>query len=65
MNTIVQQMLKPTTETYPVAAPCPSGSPSASRPVGATATGIGEILGMRVGCWQPPVHIGFSLPVSP
>jgi hypothetical protein len=56
MNTIVQQMLKPATETYRATGPRSAGSP--------TATGIGEILSMRVGCWQAPVHIGFSLPVA-
>jgi len=64
MNRIVQELLKPATETNPVTAPRSANSPGASRPVGATATGIGEILRMRVGCWQAPVHIGFSLPVS-
>jgi len=60
----VHQLLKPATENHPVTAPRPAGSPSTSRPIDATATGIGELLNMRVGCWQAPVHIGCTLPVS-
>ncbi len=60
MNTIVQQTLKPATETLPRDGARWASSRSTSRPAGATATGISEILAMRVGCWQAPVNIGIS-----
>jgi hypothetical protein len=60
----VQQLLKPATETHPVTATRSASPQGTSRPVSVVATGIGEILKMRVGCWQAPMHIGFSLPVS-
>ena len=60
MNRSVLQQPKPATETLPVTAAHSASSPNTSRPVGDVATGIIEILAMRVGCWQAPVHIAIS-----
>ena len=64
MNTIVQQTLKPATENYPVTESRWASSRSARRPAGATATGISEVLAMRVGCWQAPVNVGIDLRIA-
>lgn len=60
MITMFQQRLKtniPTTPA-PAAAAVTSGPPA--RPVTATSTGVGEILALHVGCWQPPIHVGIE-----
>jgi hypothetical protein len=59
MNTATRQTLKPATESYPVSAPRPAHAPCTTR-----AIGIGDILGLKVGCWQPPVLVGRSLPIG-
>jgi hypothetical protein len=64
MITMFQQRLKiriPTTQA-PAAATATSGPPAG--PVTATSTGVGEILALRVGCWQAPVHVGIELPIA-
>ena len=63
MNTDLQQTLKPAVESYLVTGDR-GACPSESRPVGAVATGIGEILAMRVGCWRAPVNPGVDLPIA-
>lgn len=62
MNTDLQQTLKSAMESYLVTDR--GACSSESRPVGAVATGIGEILAMRVGCWQAPVNVGVDLPIA-
>ena len=64
MNTTFNKLLKPAMETHLVTATRSAGLPSESRPVGAVATGIGEILAMRVGCWRAPVNSGVDLPIA-
>jgi hypothetical protein len=50
-------------DTYPVAA-TRSACSSEGSPLGTVATGIGEILAMRVGCWQAPVNVGVDLQIA-
>jgi len=63
MITMFQQRLKTHIPTTPAPATATATSGPLAGPVTATSTAVGEILTLRVGCWQAPVHVGIELPL--
>lgn len=61
MKTAIQATRKHIVEAGSVTAP----SSEAGRPLvqpSTTSIGITEVLGLRVGCWQAPVHVKTAFP---
>jgi hypothetical protein len=58
MNTRQVSTSVPTAKT--VGQPCPAQN--IEEHADELHIGIDEVLGMRVGCWRPPVYLGTSVP---